>query len=68
MNPREAEVPADMAEALAGDDVARASFEDMPPSHRREWVRWITEAKKPETRARRVARTMESLRQGRRGR
>jgi bacteriocin resistance YdeI/OmpD-like protein/uncharacterized protein DUF1905 len=64
--PREVEVPADLAEALAGDDAARATFDGLSFSHRKEWVRWVEEAKKPETRATRLTRTVESLRAGKR--
>jgi hypothetical protein len=64
--PREVEVPADLAEALAHDDVARANFDGMSYTHRKEWVRWIEEAKKAETRATRLAKTVESLRAGKR--
>ena len=66
--PREVEVPADLAEALAHDDVARVNFEDMPYSHRKEWVRWVTEAKKAETRATRITKAIQSLREGKRTR
>ena len=66
--PREVEVPDDLRAALAADEVARANFESQAYSHRKEWVRWIEEAKKPETRARRVEGTVESLRAGRRTR
>ncbi len=64
--PREVTVPADLARALAADDAARAFFDGLPFSHRKEWVRWIEEAKKAETRAGRVTRTVESLRAGQR--
>ena len=64
--PREVEVPADLAEALAGDAAARATFDGLAFTHRKEWVRWVEEAKKPETRAIRLARTVESLRAGKR--
>jgi hypothetical protein len=64
--PREVEVPADLAEALAHDDVARANFDGMSYTHRKEWVRWIEEAKKAETRATRLAKTVESLYAGKR--
>ena len=47
--PREVEVPADLAAALGRDQAARANFEALPYSHRKEWVRWVTEAKKPDT-------------------
>lgn len=50
---RTIEVPEDLAAALASAGVADR-FEALAPSHRKEYVRWITEAKKPETRARRV--------------
>jgi hypothetical protein len=66
--PREVDVPADLAEALAGDDAARATFDGLSFSHRKEWVRWVEEAKKPETRATRLTRTVESLRAGKRAR
>jgi uncharacterized protein YdeI (YjbR/CyaY-like superfamily) len=48
-------VPADLAAALKRSAKARAAFAEFPPSHRREYVEWITGAKRPETRARRVA-------------
>jgi hypothetical protein len=66
--PREVQVPADLAEALARDGVARASFQAMSFTHRKEWVRWVEEAKKAETRASRLAKTVESLREGKRTR
>jgi pimeloyl-ACP methyl ester carboxylesterase len=62
------EVPADLAAALARDAVAWARFEGMPDSHRREWVRWVTEAKKADTRATRISKTVQSLREGKTGR
>jgi uncharacterized protein YdeI (YjbR/CyaY-like superfamily) len=54
-------VPDDLAEALAHNDPARAAFERLSFSHRREYVRSITEAKRPETRARRIELTIERL-------
>jgi hypothetical protein len=60
--PREVEVPADLAEALAADPAARKVFDGLPFTHRKEYVRWIEEAKKPETRVNRVAKTLEKLR------
>jgi Bacteriocin-protection, YdeI or OmpD-Associated/Domain of unknown function (DUF1905) len=58
------EVPDDLAAALAGDAEAAAAFERLAYTHRREYVIWITEAKRPETRARRVAGTLDKLREG----
>ena len=65
---REVAVPGDLAAALAQDDAARATFDGLSFTHRKEWVRWIEEAKKPETRATRLARTVESLHAGKRAR
>ncbi|EYF08207.1 YdeI/OmpD-associated family protein [Chondromyces apiculatus] len=56
--------PQDLAEALTGSEPARALWSTLAPSHRKEYVRWIEEARKPETRARRVAGTIEMLSSG----
>jgi len=59
--PREVEVPDDLADALARNEPARAAFEGLSFSHRREYVRSITDAKRPETRARLIERTIQAL-------
>lgn len=59
-------VPADLAAALARDAKARRFFDGLTPSHRREYLEWILEAKRPETRAKRLATTVEWLAAGRR--
>jgi hypothetical protein len=59
---REVALPADLDAAL--DDDARAAYDRLSYSHRKEWVRWIEEAKKPETRATRVSKTVEGLKAG----
>ena len=64
--PRGVDVPEDLAAALAADPPARAAFEALAYSHRREFVRWITEAKREATRAQRVTKTLGMLRDGRR--
>jgi len=51
------EVPDDLAAALAGYADARAHFDAFPPSARQMILAWIAQAKRPETRARRVAET-----------
>ena len=56
--------PTDLRRVLAGNNKARKTFEAFPPSHRREYVQWITEAKRKETRAQRLATTIEWLEQG----
>lgn len=60
----EAPVPDDLAAALKKNAAARRTFEAFSPSHRREYLEWITEAKRPETRARRLATTLEWLAAG----
>lgn len=57
-------VPPDLAAALAKHPAARAVFEGFPPSHRREYVEWITEAKREETRRKRLRTTLEWLADG----
>jgi hypothetical protein len=66
--PREVELPDDLRSALDVDPDARGFFEQLSFTHRKEWVRWVTEAKRAQTRADRVARTVEALRSGRRTR
>jgi len=66
--PREVTVPGDLTAALAQDRAARATFDALSYTHRKEWVRWIEEAKRAETRASRLAKTVESLHAGKRAR
>ena len=63
---RGAELPADLLEALAKDGRARQVFEKRPPSEQKLWGYWILSAKRPETRARRVAETVKRVFAGRR--
>jgi hypothetical protein len=63
---REVTVPDDLATALANDAPARKFFDGLAYTHRKEWVRWIEDAKKPETRASRVQATLAGLRSGKR--
>jgi hypothetical protein len=60
--PREVSIPAELAAALAADPAAEAAFERLSFSHRREYAEWVAGAKRAETRARRVAQTIERLR------
>ncbi len=60
--PRTVRVPKDLAAAL--DDEARAAFDRMSYTHRKEYVNWITEAKREETRRRRIAKAVGMIRQG----
>jgi hypothetical protein len=65
--PRTVDPPADLAEALAADDAARQHFDSLSFTHRKEWVRWVTEAKRPQTRTDRIAKTVQALRSKARG-
>jgi uncharacterized protein YdeI (YjbR/CyaY-like superfamily) len=62
--PRTVEVPPALAEALATDPAAAAAFERLAASHRKEYARWITEAKRDDTRDRRVQQALEMIRAG----
>src|SRR5438552_3983902 len=66
--PRKVTIPRDLVDALAGDDAARAFLGRLSYTHRKEWVRWVEEAKKAETRAARITKTVESLHAGMRAR
>ena len=63
--PREVDVPEALATALDGDPEARAAYERLAYTHRKEYAQWIAEAKREETRQRRVAQALEMLRAGR---
>ena len=58
------EVPADLARALDAAPGSRAAWDGFPPSARRGMLEWIKRAKRPETRAKRVARTAECAARG----
>ena len=60
--PREVVVPDDLAAALSRDASIQAAFERLSFTHRREYVEWVTGAKRDETRARRIEKTLERLR------
>jgi bacteriocin resistance YdeI/OmpD-like protein/uncharacterized protein DUF1905 len=62
--PREVEVPEALAAALAADPQAEASFERMAFTHRKEYARWVAEAKQEQTRQRRVQQALEMIRAG----
>lgn len=57
-------VPEALREALMLDAAAQATWESFPPGCRREYSEWIAEAKRPETRDKRVAQTVAQLREG----
>lgn len=59
---RTVDVPPELMAALAAEPAAQEAFEALPYSRRKEHARQVAEAKKPETRDRRIARILESLR------
>jgi hypothetical protein len=63
--PREVEVPPALAAALDADPEAKSLFEALAFTRRKEYARWISEAKREETRGRRVAQAVEMIRAGR---
>ena len=63
--PREVTVPPDFAKALKADPKAKAFFDGLSYSYRRRFVQSIEGAKSAETRERRIAKSVASLRAGR---
>ena len=59
-------VPQDLGAALAANAEAAKVFEGLAPSHRYEYLEWITEAKRDETRVKRVNQAIEWLAEGKR--
>jgi hypothetical protein len=62
----EPRVPADLRKALAAAPKAKALWSDITPVARKDWIHWITSAKRLETRARRVANACAMLADGKR--
>jgi uncharacterized protein YdeI (YjbR/CyaY-like superfamily) len=58
-------MPPALEAALLASPAAQAAFDAFAPSHRREYIEWITGAKREETRAKRIAQTIEWLAEGR---
>jgi Bacteriocin-protection, YdeI or OmpD-Associated/Domain of unknown function (DUF1905) len=63
--PREVDMPDALTSALATDPVAQAVFDRLAFTHRKEFARWIAEAKREATRERRVASALQMLKEGR---
>jgi uncharacterized protein YdeI (YjbR/CyaY-like superfamily) len=60
------ETPADLAAALKQNPAAQATFDAFPPGCRREYIDWIVEAKREETRAKRLAQAIAWMAEGKR--
>lgn len=59
-----AAIPDDLAASLAGNPAAARTFESFGPGARREYVDWVVEAKRDETRAKRIAQAVEWMAEG----
>jgi Bacteriocin-protection, YdeI or OmpD-Associated/Domain of unknown function (DUF1905) len=59
-------VPPDLRKALAAAPTARALWSDITPLARGDWIQWITSAKQPKTRARRITNACNMLAAGKR--
>jgi hypothetical protein len=59
-------VPSDLRTAMARSEPAKSLWKDMSDLARRDYVRWVEATNNPETRARRVKRTVEQLAEGKR--
>lgn len=62
--PRTVELPADLQDLLTGNPDALAAYEKLSYTHKKEYVRWITEAKKADTRRNRLQKTIDLLLKG----
>ena len=62
--PKPLRVPADLAAALKKSPTAHATFTAFSPSHKREYIEWITEAKSADTCARRLQTAIEWMAEG----
>ena len=64
--PRTVDPPPDLAAALSADPEARAAFDGLSFTHQREYAEWVAGAKREATRQRRVAQSVQMLKDGRR--
>jgi hypothetical protein len=63
--PRDVEMPAELTAALAADAPAHEAFDGLSHTHRKEFARWVGDAKRSETRERRASETIRMLHEGR---
>lgn len=62
----EPRVPDDLRRALAADPAAKATWDDITPVARRDWIQWVTSGKKAETRTKRIGVACDKLAKGQR--
>ncbi len=68
VEPRVIEIPKDLLREMKKDKEAKALFEKLSYTHRKEYVTWVEEAKKAETRQNRIAKTIAMLKQSKKAR
>lgn len=61
---KEIDIPDDFQSALSKNKKAKVVFDTFPPSHKREYIEWITEAKRDETRQKRIRLAIELISEG----
>jgi hypothetical protein len=66
--PRVVEIPKDLMKEFRKDKEAKSFFERLSYTHQREYVMWINDAKKDETRQNRIVKTLEMLKKGKKTR
>lgn len=66
--PRVLEIPKDLLKELKKDKEAKTFFDKLSYTHQKEYVTWITEAKREETRQNRIVKAIEMLKQGKKAR
>ena len=66
--PRVIEIPTELKKAFKAEKEAKAFFHKLSYTHQREYVMWINEAKREETRLNRIAKAIEMLKQGKKAR
>ena len=64
LEPREVEIPKDFQSGLNNNKIAKEIFDKFAYTHRKEYVRWIEEAKKEETREKRIIKAIEMISEG----
>jgi hypothetical protein len=60
------ETPEEIKKALGGNKTARATWDSLSFTHKKEWVRALTEAKREETRRGRIEKLFEAMKAGKR--
>jgi hypothetical protein len=61
LEPRQVELPLDLQQAFQANPEARQVFDRLSYSHQKEYARWVSDARRPETRQKRIQQTMEML-------